>query len=166
MSFTYVSAIWNDLKSEMLARLAGHTMDGGYTRNLRSTPAIPYPINYKEQMPVRHWMMSNDKHYHSAYLCGPNKQDATTPANVLVIPKLLDGDNINSISCAITAVSHHSDQDMFLDVKWTRIEEARLGNDLFHDLAKRERYQLYHQGCQSHCIFTIPKELVDKRKCH
>lgn len=110
--------------------------------------------------------MSSDKHHHSTYLCRPNKQDTTTPANVLVIPKLLDGDNINSISCAITAISHHSDQDMLFDVKWTRIEEARLGNDLFHDFAKRKRHQLYHQGCQGHCIFTIPKELVDKRKCH
>lgn len=56
-------------------------------------------------------------------LSSPNQQDASTPAEVLVIEKTLNSNNIHSISGTVRTISHDSDQDVFLHVEWTGIEE-------------------------------------------
>lgn len=99
------------------------------------------------------------------YLSCPDKQQTTTPSNVLAIPQTLNGDDINGVSSIYTAIGHDGDKHVFFHVEGTRVEETGLGNNLLHDLAKRKADQLDHQWCDNHSVLSEPKELVDKGQC-
>lgn len=100
-----------------------------------------------------------------AYLSCPNKQQTTTPSNVLAIPQALNGNDVDGVSSIYTAIGHDGDKHVFFHVEGTRVKETGLRNNLLHDLAKRKADQLDHQRCDNHSVLSEPKELVDKGQC-
>lgn len=79
-----------------------------------------------------------------------NKHDLVSAAERLVIENALRGDNIGRICAGDSYVGHNSDQDMFFDVKGTRVErpgitkglEAGSRTNTLKSFAKGESCQL------------------------
>lgn len=96
------------------------------------------------------------------YLSSPDQEDTASPANILVVPELLDGDDIDGVRSVEGTVTGDGDEDVFFHVERTRVEEPRFGNDLFHDFADGHTEQLDNQRRDLHGVSSVPEELVDE----